>query len=155
MTSIEERLVLEGKTFRVDFEHDGTAGYVNRTAFNLNTVNWDYNADGVLETTPFKEEEFIITGIKIVVGSGDTLGGIIIDGKSITQYENLATGSYFIDGRSILPNDGNYPALHRLLGGNDWANMGYVMRDKMEIWNSAGTNICYVYLVGIRIPRKV
>ena len=155
MTSIEQRLALEGKPFSVYFTHSGTAGYVNRTAFNLDTVNWDYNADGIVETTPFKEDEFIITGIKIIVGGGDTLGGIIIDGKSITQYENLAAGNYFIDGRSISETEGNYPALHRLLGGNDWCNLGYVMRNTLEIWNSAGSAACYVYLIGIRLPRKV
>jgi len=153
MSSFEKRMMLEGKPFRVSFTHDGTSGYANRTAFDLDTVNWDYNADGITETTPFKEDVFIITGIVIVVGSGDTLGGIIIDGKSITNYSNLGAGTYYIDGRSMSATGGNRTRLRDVLGGT-YNNMGYVMRDKIEIWNSAGSSSCTVSMVGIRLRRE-
>lgn len=146
-------MMLEGKPFRVNFTHDGTAGYANRTAFDLDEVNWDYNADGTTETTPFSDQMFIITGLVITVGSGDTLGGIIIDGKSITYYSSLTAGTYYIDGRSINPTNGNRTRLRDVLGGT-YNNMGYVMRDKIEVWNSAGSNDITISMVGIRLRRE-
>jgi hypothetical protein len=153
MSSFEKRMMLEGKPFRVNFTHDGTAGYANRTAFDLDTVNWDYNADGITETTPFSNQMFIITGMVVTIGAGDTLGGIIIDGKSITYYSNLTAGTYYIDGRSINPTNGNRTRLRDILGGT-YNNMGYVMRNKMEVWNSAGATDITISMVGIRLRRE-
>lgn len=153
MTTFEKRMMLEGKPFRVNFTHDGTAGYANRTAFDLDTVNWDYNADGITETTPFFNQMFIITGMVITVGSGDTLGSIIIDGKSVTTYSNMAAGTYYFDAESINATNDNRTRLRDMLGGT-YNNMGYVMRDKIEVWNSAGSNDITISLVGIRLRRE-
>ena len=148
--------MLEGKPFRVNFTHDGTAGYANRTAFNLNTVNWDYNADGILETTPFLNQMFVITGLKIAVGSGTTLGGVIVDGKAITFHDFVGPGvlNLFLDGRSINSISGNYPRLRDLYDGVHNESAGVVMRDKIEIWNSAGSSSVVVYMTGIRLRRE-
>ncbi len=148
MTTFDKKTLLEGKPFRVNFTHAGVAGYINRTAFDLDTVNWDVNADGILETTPFFNQMFIITGVVLIVGAGDTVGGIIIDGKAVTNFTNITAGTYIIDGRSQGATLPNYPPLANL-----YLEKGYIVRDKIEVWNSAGANPITINLVGYRLRR--
>lgn len=149
MTTLDKKLLLEGKPFRVTLTGPAVAGYINRTAFNLNTINWDYNADGIIETTPFINQEFFITGMVITIPAGTTLGGILIDGKSITNYTTLpGPAIVWVDGRSQGMTLPNYPPLANL-----YIEKGYVMRDKMELWNSVGVGQITIAMVGIRLRR--
>jgi len=140
---------MEGVPFRLNFSlADNTITYPNRTSFTLDSDDFDIDGDGTDNTTPFLSQMLIITGYKIVLDTGVTLGGFIIDGKTVIA-QALTAGTYSFDGESISATEGNYQSLENILDGF------LVCRDKLELWASAsqqGSGID-VSLIGFRLRR--
>ena len=146
---LKTKMTLEGVPFRLNFSlADNTTGYENRADFTLDEDDFDYDGDNVDETTPFKDEVLIITGYKLVLDTGVTLGAFIIDGKRVTG-QALTAGTYYFDAEPISATGGNHPSLEELLQGF------LTCRDKLEVWASAsqGGSGIDVSVIGHRLRR--
>ena len=95
MEDLMERCYREGQEFEIYITISATT---TRQTFTLDTSNWDWNGDGVAETTPFKDKMFIITGMKLEItyNSSFTFQDVLFDGIEATPldwYGYVAGGS--------------------------------------------------------------
>jgi hypothetical protein len=93
----------EGDVTLLKFTHPNGSGtgYDNRTTFTLDTSTYDNVGDGTTAVAGMLNKTFFITGLRIICPTGSQLGGLIIDGRNIMDYNylgNAAGDDILIDG---------------------------------------------------------
>jgi hypothetical protein len=59
LSDFMQRMMFEGEPFEIYI----TLNTSTETSFTLDSTNWDWNGDGVAETTPFLNKMLLITGM--------------------------------------------------------------------------------------------
>ena len=96
LSDFMQRMMFEGEPFEIYI----TLTTSSETSFTLDSTNWDWNGDGVAETTPFLNKMLLITGMSyeatIVDQAACELGYITFDGIEVTPqnwYERESAAS--------------------------------------------------------------
>lgn len=143
----------------------GTAtGYAtaNMTTFTLDTSTYDANNDGSSTNEyPFKNKTFFICGIVVNLGNAsDRFGGILVDGRNIIDYNNIANsanqnlkiGGLALDTTNTTT-DKNSPKVDDM-----WSVPFMPCRYNIKVWAAAGdatTNAnMYFFFNGYTIERR-